>query len=60
MFPHPGAMDANGARVTSPTAGARDGRGVQIPYRDDPVRDPSSRFNRNGYLRTGYDTGRIW
>ncbi len=49
-----------GARVSSPTAGARDSRGVQLPYQDDPVRHPSSSFNPNGYLRSGYDTGRIW
>jgi hypothetical protein len=31
---------------------------IHTRYKDDPVRDPGSRFNQGGYLRSGYDTGR--
>ena len=31
---------------------------ISSRYKDDPVRDPGSRFNSGGYLRSGYDTGR--
>ncbi len=60
LSPRSSLANQSGGRVTSPTLGARDQSGRQIPYSDDPVRVPSSRFVPNGYLRTGYDTGRIW
>ncbi len=40
------------------TSGARDNRGRQIPYHEDPLRNPAATFIPNGYLVPGYDTGR--
>lgn len=60
MLPVRQCTNPTGSRGSSPSAGIRDDRGQQIPYRPDPVRDPASSFNRNGYLRAGYDTGRTW
>lgn len=53
--------DASGARGTPPSsAGVRDQTGRLASYVDDPVRVRSAGWMPNGYLRTGYDTGRVW
>jgi len=61
MLP-PDLVASAGTRGPVPpaTAGVRDRSGRGVPYVDDPVRVPSARFIPNGYLRGGYDTGRVW
>lgn len=44
--------------TTSATSGARDERGVLVPYHEDPLRNPAATFIPTGYLSPGYDTGR--
>lgn len=41
-------------------AGGRGPSGHHLSFRVDPVRSPSVKYNPNGYLRPGYDTGRVW
>jgi len=41
------------------TSGMRTGTHVQFGgYQADPLRDPGLRYNKQGYLRPGYDTHR--
>jgi hypothetical protein len=47
-----------GSLERSSTAGARDQSGRQIPYHEDPLRNPAASLIPNGYLAPGYDTGR--
>lgn len=49
-----------GRASVSAAAGARDHTGRILPFAADPVRVPSVAYVPNGYLRGGYDTGRIW
>lgn len=56
----PSRSDSRSSLFQGSSAGVRDDSGRLIPYLPDSLRVPSSRFIPNGYLRTGYDTGRIW
>jgi hypothetical protein len=44
----------------SSASGARDRKGKQLPYQEDPERDRPAAYNGGGYMSTGYDTGRVW
>lgn len=40
------------------TSGVRNQQGATVPYHDDPIRNPAASFIPNGYMTSGYDTGR--
>lgn len=44
----------------SGSAGARDSRGQPIPFQPDPLRVRSMNWLPEGYMSSGYDTGRVW
>lgn len=56
----PSRLDSRSSPSMGSSAGVRDDSGRLVPFSPDPLRVPSSRFIPNGYLRAGYDTGRIW
>lgn len=51
----------DGCRPTASSSGARDDRGANLPYVSDSLRERDAMriFGTNGYLRPGYDTGRV-
>lgn len=53
-------LPSSGVRGPTSNGGGRSQTGTGLPYVDDPLRVRSSEFIPSGYLRNGYDTGRVW